>query len=144
MKSSAMEDPVMDTPESKKLESQPQYGPDPLEGLSRSPIMNDPGLYVEGGISEFSLAFIQPMREIRAEMKPDESLIEYINRRNEDDPDALKKLAYSALPRRIEEEESSGGSDHASKVEFDATLTSSRQLPSFMRGVAALFFHKPA
>jgi len=68
---------------------------DPLAGLSKRPKMNRRGLYVDGGISEYSLAVVRPGRRLLSQRKPNESILDFLKR---EDPTRIRNVIFAGLP----------------------------------------------
>jgi hypothetical protein len=70
---------------------------DPLAHLSRGPVMDRAGLYIEGGISEYSLEFTRPVRELLEQKRPSESLEGFVLRLEAAHPGVLHRAIFGGL-----------------------------------------------
>jgi hypothetical protein len=69
-----------------------------VDKYSQQPVRTHAGYYVEGGPSPFEIEAQRPVREYLSDLKPGESIDEYLLRRS-DDEEAVARLFSDGLAR---------------------------------------------
>jgi hypothetical protein len=82
--------------------------PTPLAKMSKRPKLVKAGLYVDGGISEYSLAFTRPIREFLRKRNTAEPVIDYVTRiaAEKGGEARLRELAHAGIPSKVREKDS--------------------------------------